>query len=70
MLHPFASYTERRTFEPRDELDKIFDIDSGLKVASPKRSPEAIRKFELVLDRKEPKLNESVSLSYEHVPAI
>lgn len=52
MHHPFGSYTKRRTFEPRDELDKIFDTDNGLKIASPRHSPDAIRKFELVVERR------------------
>jgi hypothetical protein len=49
MNHPFASYTNRRTFEPKDELDKIFDTDDAKKTASPRRSPAAIRKYESVL---------------------
>lgn len=66
--HPFASYTGRRTFEPRDELDKIFDTDAALSFASP-RHPHAARKFDSVVDRREPKLSESAALSYEHAGA-
>lgn len=49
MHHPFDSYTKRRTFEPRDELDKIFDTDAGYRAASPRKSLEAVRKFDSVL---------------------
>jgi hypothetical protein len=47
--HPFDSYPQRRTFEPKDQLDKIFDTDTGYRAASPRKSPDAIRKFDYVL---------------------
>ena len=49
--HPFASYTERRVFEPRDELDKFYDEDHSRKIASPRKSREAVRRFERVVGR-------------------
>ena len=68
--HPFASYTERRVFEPRDELDKIYDTDEARSVASPRRLAQAVRKFERVLERREPRMNESAVLTYETVPCL
>lgn len=62
--HPFSSYTERRVFEPKEELDKFFDTDEGKKAVSPKRLKEAVRRFERVFGRKDPRLNESVGLAY------
>jgi hypothetical protein len=35
--HPFYSYTERRVFEPRGELDKFYNTDKARRAASPNR---------------------------------
>lgn len=57
-------------FEPRDELDKMFDSDHSRKLASPCRQRAAVRRFDLVAGRKEPQYNESVDLSFETVPCL
>lgn len=68
--HPFASYLQRRVFEPREELDKFYDTDFARKKASPTKIREAIRRFEKVLERKEAKLPEGAGLAYEVVQCI
>jgi flagellar motor switch protein FliG len=55
-------------FEPREELDKIFDTDTGRQAISPKRLKEAVRHFERVLERKEERAGESSRLAYETLP--
>jgi hypothetical protein len=51
-FHPFSSYSQRRVFEPKEELDKVFDTDGARKAVSPKRLKEAVRGFEKVLERR------------------
>jgi hypothetical protein len=65
--HHFSSYKSRSVFEPREELDKFFDTDSARQALSPRRP---IRKFETVIERRDPKLSESVALAYETLPAV
>jgi flagellar motor switch protein FliG len=55
-------------FEPKEELDKIFDTDRARKAVSPKRLREAVRHFERVLERKEECAKESSKLTYETLP--
>lgn len=50
-------------------MDKFYDTDEGRKIASPNHS-EGVRKFDGVLERKDPMLNESAGLAYEVLPAI
>lgn len=35
--HPFESYTERKVFEIKDKLDKIYNIESAKRASSPSR---------------------------------
>jgi hypothetical protein len=69
--HPFASYTERRVFEGREELDKFYDDGHGRKMASPMvKSRKAVMRFENVIGRIEPKKTESAILNYDIIPCI
>lgn len=62
--HHFGSYLERKGFQTRDELDKIFDEDHSRRLSSPKRIKETVLSFEKVTGRKDPKYSESVSLTF------
>lgn len=55
--HKFGSYPSRKVFEPKRELDKFYDEDHSRRLASPRRSREAVMKFQKITGRKDPKYN-------------
>ena len=40
--HPFDSYTERKVFETKDKLDKVYDTEEGKRKTSPTRIKQTV----------------------------